>query len=111
MSPYIELRFSCRFRHRSFLDRFRIGADGHRPDPETMHYRQVEWREFKGTRMPVPAARCIDCHTPIVNAVANLWSVRMYDSADAEEAFAASVNGHYNLAGMPPAGGGDMEPS
>lgn len=36
-------------------------------------------------KVPASAARCIDCDLPIVNAVADLWGVRLYDDVRDEE--------------------------
>jgi hypothetical protein len=92
VTAYNELRFTCPARHRSFLDRFRICVDGHRPDPATLHTRQIEWSEFRGHRMTCSAATCVDCGLPIVNMVATIWGVRMHDEHDQEQEWADTVN-------------------
>jgi hypothetical protein len=92
VSAYRRLRFTCPGRRRSFLDRFRTGADAHRPDPGSLHTRQIEWAEFKGTRMTCRAATCVDCQHPIVNVVGPIWGVRMHDDTDSEEAWAKAVD-------------------
>ena len=105
MNAYSTLRFTCPNRHRSFLDRFRIPTpDGHRPTLLSRHNRQVEWAEFRGTRMCVAAGRCVDCDLPIVSFIAGQWGVRMHDDHEGEQAFADALNaGTVDMLGRPTA--------
>lgn len=101
MSTYSTLRFTCPERHRSFLDRFRIPTpNGHRPAPGSLHTRQIEWAEFRGSPMPCAAARCMDCGLPIVSFIAGQWGVRMHDDHESEARFT------YALGASPKAGPG-----
>jgi hypothetical protein len=80
MATEVVPQFECPKRHRSFLDRFRVAADRHRPKPGTEHMRQVEFSEFRGMRFPLEAADCMDCGAPLIYAPPGVWAVRYHDA-------------------------------